>query len=223
MTQDTKNNQDQTADQPVNQAAPQQTQAGVEHAPKRKSVWTKKQRIIRALWGTLGRALWITIPPARSSILRLFGGTVGKRCALARDIDIVVPWNIHLGNDVSVANHAILYSLGTITIGDHCVIDSKAHLCAGTHDMTDPLFPLLRPPITLGNNCFVGFDAYIGPDTTLAPNTIVHPRSSVYRSTQPTTAWKGNPAKQVDHPNQPMTEQADQPKPHASQPADAAS
>lgn len=176
------------------------------NAPKRKSVWTPKQKLIRLVWGTLGRLLWIAVPGARSSILRLFGAQIGNDCSLARDIDIVVPWNICLGDGVIVENHAILYSLGMITIGNRCVLDSKAHLCAGTHDMTDPLFPLIRPPITLGEGCFVGFDAYIGPDVTLGDGTIVHPRTSVYRNTKPGTIWRGNPAKLVEAES---TEQGD--------------
>lgn len=167
-------------------------------APKRRSVWTPKQKLIRLVWGTLGRLLWITLPGARSSILRLFGARIGKDCSLARDVDIVVPWNICLGDRVSVGNHTILYSLGMITIGNGCVLDTKAHLCAGTHDMTDPLFPLVRPPITLGDGCFVGFDAYVGPDVTLGSGTKVHPRTSIYRSTEPNTVWRGNPAKLVE-------------------------
>ncbi len=167
-------------------------------APKRKSVWTPKQKLIRMIWGTLGRVLWVLFPFARVSILRAFGGSVGSNVEFARDVDIVVPWNIKIGNNVVIGNHTILYSLGVITIGDGCVLDTKAHLCAGTHDMTDPLFPLVRPPITLEPGCFVGFDAYIGPDVTLAKGTRVYPRTSVYRSTQPGTVWKGNPGKLVE-------------------------
>lgn len=167
--------------------------------PKRKSVWTPKQKLVRALWGTLGRLVWVTLPSSRSAVLRLFGGRVGRNCSLARHIDIVVPWNITLGDGVVVEDHAILYSLGPIVVGDGCVIDSRAHLCAGTHDMTDPLFPLIKPPITLGKGCFVGFDAYIGPDIVLGDRTIVHPRTSVYRSTEPGTEWRGNPAKRVEY------------------------
>lgn len=171
---------------------------GVVAAPKRKSVWTPKQRLVRLVWGTVGRFLWVALPRCRPSILRLFGGRVGKRCSLARDIDIVIPWNIRIGDDVVIEDRAILYSLGEIIIGDGCVLDGKAHLCAGTHDMTDPLFPLIKPPITLGRGCFVGFDAYIGPEVVLGDGTIVHPRTSIYRSTPAGTEWRGNPAKRVE-------------------------
>lgn len=169
-----------------------------EQAPRRRSVWTTKQKVIRTLWGTLGRMLWIACPSARSSTLRFFGGKVGKHCVFARNVDIAIPWNITMGDDVFVGDDSILYSLGMITIGDGCVLDTKAHLCAGTHDMSDPLFPLTRPPITLGTGCFVGFDAYIGPEVILGDRTKVHPRSSVYRSTDADTVWRGNPAKLVE-------------------------
>lgn len=168
------------------------------HAPKRKSVWTTKQKLIRIIWSTIGRAIWVLIPSMRSSVLRLFGARVGSGCSFARDIDIVVPWNIRIGDRVSIADRSILYSLGVIDIGNDCVIDRKAHLCAGTHDMTDPMFPLLRPPITIGNGCFIGFDAYIGPEVVLGDRTCVYPRTSLYRSTEPGTTYRGNPAKLVE-------------------------
>ena len=63
------------------------------------------------------------------------------------------------------------------------------------------MFPLIKPPITLGQGCFVGFDAYIGPEVVLGDQTIVHARSSVYRSTEPGSEWRGNPAKRVE-PNE---------------------
>lgn len=150
------------------------------------------------MWGTLGRLLWVLFPHQRSTLLRVFGARVGVRCSFARDVDIIIPWNILIGDRVCVGNHVILYSLGKITIGNDCVFDTKAHICAGTHDMTDPLFPLIRPPVHIGAQCFVGFDAYIGPDVVLGENTRVYPRTSVYRSTVPNSVWKGNPAQQVD-------------------------
>jgi len=138
------------------------------------------------------------LPAQRGSILRVFGAKVGQRCVFARDVEIVVPWNLTIGDDVQIGEHAILYSLGMITIGDGCVLDSKAHLCAGTHDMSDPLFPLIRPPIALGDGCFVGFDAYIAPNVVLGDRTRVYPRTSVYRSTDPDTIWRGNPGVLVE-------------------------
>ena len=174
----------------------------VDHAPhpppKRRSAWTMKQKIIRAIWDSLGRLIWVLVPPARSALIRLFGGTVGRGCTFRRSVRITIPWNIHLGDRVEVGDRVILYTLGSITIGNETVIDDFAHLCAGTHDLRDSRFPLLTPPINIGSQCFIGIDAYIGPDVTLGDRCRVHPRASVYKSYDQDMELRGNPARPVE-------------------------
>jgi putative colanic acid biosynthesis acetyltransferase WcaF len=165
--------------------------------PARRSAWTAKQKIIRLLWGTIGRLGW-QFASLRPAMLRLFGGTVGSGCRLARRIEITIPWNISLGDDVVVHERAILYSLGMITIGSGTIIDVRAHLCAGSHDMRDTRFPLTRPPITVGARNRIGVDAYIAPDVTLGDDCVVHHRASVYKSFPDGTVVQGNPARVVE-------------------------
>ncbi len=172
-----------------------QSDAMEQAPPKRKSVWSAKDRIIRLLWGTVGRAVWHCLPCFRISILRLFGGRVGKRCTIASSVEVTVPWNITMGDDSHIAEHVILYSLGTITLGNNVRIDTKAHLCAGSHDMRDTTFPLTRPPITVGDNSYIGIDAYIGPNVSLGNDTCVHARASVYKSFDDGVELQGNPAR----------------------------
>jgi len=166
--------------------------------PARRSVWTPKQKLVRAVWGTVARVLWELLPPARAALIRLFGGRVGRGCSFGSGVDIAIPWNIRCGDRVQVADRVILYCLGPITIGDDTVIDYRAHLCAGTHDMTDSRFPLLKPPITIGRGCFIGLDAYIGPGVELGDRCRVAPRASVYKSAPPDTRLRGNPARPFD-------------------------
>ena len=102
-----------------------------------------------------------------------------------------------MGDYCHVGNNVILYSLGEITLGNNVKIDTRAHLCAGSHDMRDTTFPLIRPPITIGNNSFIGVDAYIGPNVCLGENISVHPRASVYKSFDSNIELLGNPARPV--------------------------
>lgn len=166
--------------------------------PVRRSVWTRQQMVVRVVWATLARAAWILIPPARPALLRMFGGSCGSGCRFARRVDILIPWTIRCGDRVRVESGAILYALGPLAIGDDTVIDRDAHLCAGTHDMTDSRFPLVKPPITIGARCLIGADAYIGPEVTLGDDCRVWPRSSVYRSFPAGSRLRGNPAKAIE-------------------------
>ncbi len=172
--------------------------ASVAHPPPaRRSVWTTREKAVRVLWGTLGRICWIAAPGARPALIRLFGGSAGANCRLASSVQIAIPWNVRLGANVRIGERVILYGLGPITIGDGSVLDYRAHVCAGTHDMTDSRFPLIKPPITIGARCFIGIDAYIGPDVELGDDSRVWPRASVYRSFPPGSNLRGNPAKPI--------------------------
>jgi putative colanic acid biosynthesis acetyltransferase WcaF len=162
--------------------------------PPRRTTWTARQNLLRVVWSSLGRLAWVLLPPCRSSLLRLFGATVGPGCRFARSVEIDIPWTLHIGRNVQVGEQAILYGLGMITIGDDVVLDRKAHLCAGTHDMDDPQFALLRPPVTVGDGCFIGYDAYIGPGVALGSRCRVLPRASVYRNWGDDLILRGNPA-----------------------------
>ena len=172
-----------------------QTDAMESAPPQRKSVWSMKDRIVRLLWGTLGRLVWACCPCLRITCLRAFGGKVGTGCKIASSVEITVPWHITMGDNCHIAEHVILYSLGSITLGSNVRIDTRAHLCAGSHDMRDTTFPLTRPPISIGDDSFIGIDAYIGPNVSLGKGTCVHPRASVYKSYGDDIELQGNPAR----------------------------
>lgn len=175
-----------------------QKSAMEEAPPQRRTVWTPKQKLVRLIWGTLGKLIWTFLPPARSSVLRMFGAKIGRGCTFARTVEIIIPWNLVTGNNCHISERVILYTLGTITLGDNVRVDTKAHLCAGSHDMRDTTFPLTRPPISIGDDSFIGIDAYIAPDVAIGPNTIVHPRASVYRNVDGNCSLQGNPARVVE-------------------------
>jgi len=169
-----------------------------EAPPMRQSIWSTKQRLVRLLWGTIGKVIWLLAPSCRSSVLRWFGASVGKRCSFSGTVEITIPWNLTAGDDCHIGDHVILYSLGQITLGNSVRIDTRAHLCAGTHDMRDTTFPLLRPPIVVGNGTYIGVDAYVAPDVTIGSNCTIWPRASVYRNVEDNAELSGNPARPVE-------------------------
>lgn len=165
--------------------------------PYRFTTWTFRQNLGRALWLALGQHVYRAAGPARAAVLRGFGAKVGRGCRLAGSARIEIPWNLALGDRVRLGERCVLLTLGTITIGDGCVLDYGAHLCAGTHDMNDPEFPLQRMPIEVGPGCFLGMQCYVGPGVKLGPGVKVRPRACVYRDAPGGAVLAGNPAKAV--------------------------
>lgn len=183
-------------------------ESAADSALTRKTPWTLKQNIARTVWMTFGRIAWLLLPGQRSRLIRLFGGKVGKNCVFGSSVEVTIPWHVDIGDNVRVRSGSVIYSLGEIHIGSDCVLDARSHLCAGTHDMSDPSFPLVRMPITIGDRCFIGIDTYVGPGVELGDDCRVWPRTSVYKSEAAGTALRGNPARVIDPAEAQAEEQA---------------
>ena len=165
------------------------------------SPWTLKQKVMRALWMLTGRPLfrfsfhnWYGF---RNTLLRLFGAKIGADVRIRPSVHIEIPWHITIASGATIGDNAILYSLGRITIGARTIVSQYAHLCAGTHDYTDRRFPLLRPPITIGEDAWVGADTFVGPGVHVGKLCVLGARSSTYRSLEPGMVYVGNPAKPI--------------------------
>lgn len=180
--------------------------------PEPRSPWTFGDRILRVLWMYCGAVLfrlsfhnWYAL---RRGLLRMFGAKIGRGVRVRPTARIEIPWNLQIDDHAAVGDYAILYSLGKIHVGRLSVISQYAHLCAGTHDHTDPSFPLLRLPITIGEDVWVAADAFIGPDVTVGNHSIVGARASVFSDVPPDVIVGGNPAK-IIKPREPATAKSD--------------
>ena len=163
------------------------------------SPWTLREKIGRAIWMLVGKPAfrisfhnWYRY---RATLLRMFGATVGSGVAIRPTVNIEVPWMIELQDDCTIGDHAILYSLGKITIGKRAIISQYAHLCAGTHDYADHTFRLIRTPVAVGDDVWIGADAFIGPGVNVGDLSVVGARSSVYKSIGQGEVYVGNPAR----------------------------
>jgi putative colanic acid biosynthesis acetyltransferase WcaF len=170
--------------------------------PKRNiSPFTTRQKIGRLLWsvvqGTLFRASFHNWYGYRATLLRTFGAKLARNVRFRRTVRVEAPWNLEIGPDSSVGDHAILYSLGSIRIGARSSISQYAHLCAGTHDYTRDDYPLLREPITVGDDCWIAADAFVGPGVTIGDRTVLGARASAFSDLPSDVIAVGNPAKPI--------------------------
>jgi putative colanic acid biosynthesis acetyltransferase WcaF len=165
------------------------------------SSWTPREKLGRLAWGIVYRLCfrmtfhnWYSL---RAALVRAFGGKLGKNVRLRPTVRIEVPWNLILDDDVSIGDEVILYSLGPIRIGARSFVSQYAHLCAGTHDHTRGDYPLLRLPITVGEDCWIAADAFVGPGVTIGDRTVLGARASAFSDLPPDVIAVGNPAKPI--------------------------
>lgn len=131
----------------------------------------------------------------RRFLLRALGAKVGQQVNIYGSATIYYPWNLEIGDLSSIGEHALIYNLGKITIGSQVTISQRAHLCAGTHDFEQPDFPLLKPPIEVGDQAWVCADAFVGPGVKVGDGAVVGARAVAVKEVSPWTVVAGNPAR----------------------------
>lgn len=130
----------------------------------------------------------------RRVLLRVFGADIAQGCNFRRTVTIECPWNLRMGENSSIGDHAIVYCLGPVTIGRRVSISQYAHICAGSHDYTRPDMPLLRPPITIQDDVWIAAGAFVGPNVTISEGAVLGARGCAMRDLEPWTVYAGNPA-----------------------------
>ena len=168
-------------------------------ANRRMKKWSARELAGRALWETLRAPLFAWTPRPlwswRRMLLRLFGARIGADVQIHPSVKIAVPWHVSIDSESSVGDGAILYSLGRITIGRRATISQYAHLCAGTHDYTRSDLPLLKLPITIGDEAWICAEAFIGPNVNVGRLAIVGARAVALKDVPENTIVAGNPAR----------------------------
>jgi putative colanic acid biosynthesis acetyltransferase WcaF len=154
----------------------------------------------RVLWG-VGAVLFRWTPRllygVRNVLLRLFGAEVGHNVRIHPSATIYFPWNLSIGDWSSVGEDALIYNLGPVEIGEQVTISQRAHLCAGTHDASDPAMPLQKPPIAVGDQAWVCADAFVGPRVTVGAGAVVGARAVAVGDVEPWVVVGGNPARPI--------------------------
>jgi len=167
-------------------------------ANRKERNFSRKAMAARMLW-ELGRWVFRLSPRIafgyRNAILRLFGAKIGRNVHIYASAVITIPWHFSIGDDSSIGEHALIYTMGRVDIGKRATISQRTHLCAGAHDYTLPSFPLLKSPIVIGDNAWVCADAFIGPGVTIGDGAVIGACAVLTKDAPPWKIMAGNPAK----------------------------
>ncbi|WP_460727308.1 LbetaH domain-containing protein [Lysobacter rhizosphaerae] len=84
-----------------------------------------------------------------------------------------------------------------MVIGEKAVISQGAHLCGGTHDISDPHFQLVTKSIHIGARAWVAADAFIGPGVMVGEGAVIGARAVLFKNAEPYGVYVGNPASRL--------------------------
>lgn len=130
----------------------------------------------------------------RAALLRAFGASVGTHCTIRRTAVVYYPWNLTVGRLSALGDHAVVYNLARVTIGNRVTVSQEAYLCAGTHDYRSAAMPLVTRPIRIGDDAWICARAFVGPGVTVGDGAILGAAAATSHDLQPWTIYAGNPA-----------------------------
>lgn len=162
--------------------------------------YSEKELLLRVLWA-LAQPLFRWSPRLlygwRNLILRTFGARVGRDVQIHPRARIYFPWNLSVGDQTAIAEDALIYNLGPVSLGSQVTVSHGAQLCAGTHDYRRAELPLLKPPVHIENSVWICTQAFIGPGVTVGEGAVVGARAVVTRDVSAWVVMAGNPAQVV--------------------------
>lgn len=155
-------------------------------------------RVLRVIWGLTWLVLCRFTPPPfhawRRLVLRAFGARIGRGARVHASAAIWLPANLELGDNALIGPGVRIYNQGRITVGARTVVSQRAHLCASSHDISDPDFQLVLRPIAIGAGCWIAAEAFVGPGVTMRGGSVLAARGVLFGDALENGVYSGNPA-----------------------------
>lgn len=160
-----------------------------------------RSAVIVQLWWLVQSTLFAMSPQFmfgwRVFLLKLFGAQIGADVLIRPSVRVTYPWKIKLGDRVWIGDHAELYSLGVIEVGDDVVISQKSYLCAATHNYRKLSFDMISKKITIEDQVWLATDVFVGPGVKIHKGALIGARSNVFADMPAGMVCVGSPAKPV--------------------------
>ena len=133
----------------------------------------------------------------RRWLLRLFGARIGRGVLIRPSVEVTYPWKLTVGNWSWIGDHATLYTLGEITIGDNVVISQHSYICSASHDYTAPAFDIYTRAVKIESEAWLASGVFVSPGVCIGHGAVVGARSLVLSDLPEMMLCAGHPAKAI--------------------------
>lgn len=163
---------------------------------------SRRHQLVRLLWSVVWGLLARPLPRSMGSgwkrlLLRLFGATVHSTAVVYSSAKVYYPANLEMDAYSCLASEVDCYNVAPIRIGANTTVSQGAYLCTASHEITNPLNPLITAPIVIEDQAWIGAKAFVGMGVTIGQGAVVGATASVYKNVESWTVVGGNPAKVI--------------------------
>lgn len=161
---------------------------------------SRRNQVIRMLWSVVWGLFARPLPRSVGScwkrfLLRMFGAKIAPTAIVYSSAKVYYPANLTMEAYSCLASDVDCYNVAPIHLGANSTVSQGSYLCTASHDITNPLNPLITAPITIEDQAWVAAGAFIGMGVTIGQGAVVGARAAVFRSVEPWTVVGGNPAR----------------------------
>lgn len=154
------------------------------------------ESIFRLLPGALGFSL-------RALLLRNYFASFGRTVVIWPGTRFRFPWNIQLGNNVSISYDSILQGGGGISVGDNTLVGPGTKIWSVNHVFNDSgqtinVQGYEGRSVSIGNDCWIGSHSFIKPGSNLPDGCVLLPGTVLGRLRIPQySVVSGNPGRVI--------------------------
>jgi putative colanic acid biosynthesis acetyltransferase WcaF len=144
----------------------------------------------------------------RAFLLRCFGAKLGINCHIYAKCEIWAPWNLRCDEGDSVADGAVIYNAAPVHLGSYAIVSQNAYLCAATHDIDDPAFPMITAPIFIGPYAWICARASFLPGVTVREGAVLGLGATTSKDLDAWQVYGGMPARRIRERKRPSASPA---------------
>jgi len=127
---------------------------------------------------------------------------MGKNCNISDGVTIFTPWNVSIGDRVSINVSCYIGGEGDITIGNFVAIAHNCSIISETHIFTDTTIPIkeqgtMGQPISIGNDVWLGSKVTILGNVNIGDGAIIGANSLVTKDIPENVIAVGVPCKVI--------------------------
>jgi len=136
----------------------------------------------------------------RTTILRIFGATVGTGVIIRRGVRVHFPWNLEIGDNSWIGEEVWFINHEKVTVGSDVCISQRSIICSGGHDYRSASLEYAHKPVTITDGAWVCLDAKVLPGVTIGECSVVSAGEIARKSLPDFSMLVGGQVRPIDPP-----------------------